>query len=302
MRPVLRPGLRMVRAPSGSPALVEHDRVYPLDETTAGLLDRLDGMADETGVLGDAPHHGTATAWRRLRAAGIVVDLEAPARMVRDLEQARRPAALHEAAALVAHEPATAERSWTLRLRCTVAVTGHGAVTDRLVTLLGQAGVRTVLDGSPDSAADVTVLTHDHEPPADALEALLRAGRCHLPAGMRGTAGLVGPFVVPGTTPCLRCVDLTRCQTDRAWGVLRDRLSAPAGGRTAGTPASGVVTGAVAALAASEVLARVEGRVPATVGATATVSLHRPLPTLRSWPVQPGCGCAWDSCLDGRGQ
>jgi hypothetical protein len=53
------------------------------------------------------------------------------------------------------------------------------------------------------------------------------------------------------------------------------------------------VTTAVAALAAAEVLARVEGRAAVTTGATASLTLAEPLPSLRRWPVQPACGCAW---------
>jgi hypothetical protein len=227
---------------------------------------------------------------------------------VRDLDEAARAKALPEATALVAHDPSTAEQRWRLRRRARVSVTGHGAVSAALVELLQRAGVgRVAADDRGgavcDDDADVTVLSGDHEPRTDVAEHLMREGRAHLVAGMRGTAGTVGPFVLPGTTPCLRCVDLTRCQLDPAWAAVRDQLSAterPTG--SPAPPASAVVTRAVAALAAAEVLAHLEGRAVVTAGASAALSLVEPWPVLRHWPVQQACGCSWHAFTAPRGQ
>ncbi|MDQ4086258.1 MAG: thiamine biosynthesis protein ThiF, partial [Actinomycetota bacterium] len=56
------------------------------------------------------------------------------------------------------------------------------------------------------------------------------------------------------------------------------------------------------ALAAAEVLAHVDGRRTATAGATASLSLLDPWPTLRPWPMHPACGCAWHTFSAARGQ
>jgi bacteriocin biosynthesis cyclodehydratase domain-containing protein len=160
-----------------------------------------------------------------------------------------------------------------------------------------------VQGGDGPAEADVTVLTHDHEPGAETVARLLRDGRPHLVVGVRGVDGVVGPLVLPGTTCCLRCVDLCRAAGDPGWAGLREQLAAPApvSGAIA-VPASAVTTTALAALAAADVLALLEGRRPATLGATVTLSLHRPLPTVRSWPAHPACGCTWDAHTSGRGQ
>jgi len=303
MRPVLRPGLRLLCSASGRTVLVEHDRVYPLDEATAAPLRRLDGILGEPAVLADAAADDDApAAWARLKEAGVVVDLEEPTGLVRDLDVAARTQGLHEAAALMAHDPAGTAQRWRLRREARVVVAGAGAVATPLRRLLQDAGVgdvrglRDARDTGPDRTAahepDLTVLADDHEPATDVVERLMRAGLPHLVAGMRGDAGIVGPLVLPGATPCLRCVDLTRCQHDREWAGVRDRLSRPDLSATP-APAAGVVTTAVAALAASEVLAQVERRSPATTGTTATLTLAAPVPTLRRWPLQPACGCAW---------
>lgn len=312
MRPVLRPGLRLHRDPSGRAVLVERDTVYPLDDVTANLLGDLDGLRDDTTLLRDHAGAESAAAWRRLLDSGVVVDVEAPTRLVRGMDATARGHALPDATAVVAHGPAVADRCWDLRRRATVAVDGQGVLTAGLASVLRRVGVGTVLVGAVPvrsgltgarSAAALTVLTYDHEPPTSTVEHLMREGRVHLVAGMRGTEGVVGPLVRPGATSCLRCVDLARCAADRRWGPLRDQLAAPAAAAGTGVaPASSVVVTAATALAAAEVLAHLEGRTPVTLDATASMSLHRPLPVVSSWPVQPACGCAWHAEMAAREQ
>jgi bacteriocin biosynthesis cyclodehydratase domain-containing protein len=176
-------------------------------------------------------------------------------------------------------------------------VCGGGIVAVSLLRLLHDAGVGDLGEArgtGPDHRGDpdLTVLVDDHEPATDVLDRLMRAGLPHLVAGMRGDTGVVGPLVLPGATPCLRCVDLTRRQQDRQWAGVREQLSHPER-PVVPAPTPAVVTTAVAALAASDVLARLEGRTAATTGATASLTLAAPLPSMRRWPVQPACGCAW---------
>jgi bacteriocin biosynthesis cyclodehydratase domain-containing protein len=292
MRPVLRPGLRLHEDPQGRAALVERDRVYRLDAVTAALVSRLDGVLDEATLLRRHPGPDAAAAWDRLRESRVVVDVEAPAELVRCLPQAVRAQAMPEASALLADDPATARGRWQRRRAATVVVAGDGVAAGGLVSLLRRSAVGAVHTVQGYDGADVTVLAHDHEPGADTVARLMRDSRAHLLVGMRGTEGVVGPFVRPGATPCTRCVDLARAAADPAWGALRDRLAAP-GPRITPTPAGAAVTATLAALAAADVLAELEGRDPATLGRTLAVSLRQPVPTDRRWPTDPACGCAW---------
>jgi bacteriocin biosynthesis cyclodehydratase domain-containing protein len=304
MRPVLRPGLRLVHQPCGGAALVERHAVYRLDPVTSDLLTALDGLCDHAALLARHPQpEAAAAAWDRLARAGVVVDVETPARLAREVDEGVRPHALREATAVLAYDPAGAETTWRRRRRARVAVHGRGALTDPIVQLLHRAAVGV---GQPDEAAapaDLTVLTGDHEPAADVVERLMREGRPHLVARLRGVEGLVGPLVLPGTTTCLRCIDLGRQMRDPAWGTVRDQIATPdPTSRLTATPASGVVVAAAAALAVAEVLAHVEGRRPSALGTTSTLSLHRPVPEATTWPVQPSCGCAWQEHSTARGQ
>jgi hypothetical protein len=301
-RPALRPGLRLLHDASGGLVLADGDRLQPLAGTAGALLRRLDGydgIPREEDVLGPSPGTDALSTWARLLRTGVVVDVELPALLVRDLDASARAAALVEATALVAEDPAGAERRWRRRRSTTVVVVGRGAASTGLVRLLERTGVAVATgpDGERHPRPDVTVLSYDHEPPTDAVERLMRDGLLHLVAGMRGVAGHVGPFVRPGSTPCLRCVDLTRSHTEHGWSALREQLSYPPSRRagTAASPAAGPVTTATVAFTAAEVLAVVDGRTPATAEATAVFRPGDPLPALRTWPAHPLCGCTWQT-------
>jgi hypothetical protein len=110
----------------------------------------------------------------------------------------------------------------------------------------------------------------------------------HLVADVRGRTGIVGPFVVPGRTGCLRCADLHRRDADPAWPVLAAQLT------TAGTPSGGATTTCLltAVTAALQVLAYLDGAAaPVTLGATLELRPPDPVPVLRRWPAHPSCGC-----------
>jgi bacteriocin biosynthesis cyclodehydratase domain-containing protein len=297
MRPVLRPGLRLVRALSGEPVLVDGDQTYALDAAAADLLAGLDGQRHVSAVLGAEPDATARLAWARLADAQVVVDAEAPAALARSLGDPVPAAALREASALVAVDPAGAPARWARRRAATVTLVGTGAVTAPLAALLHEAGLRRARRDhtSAPAAADLTVLVHDHEPPVDLVEHLTRESRTHLVAGRRGTRAVVGPLVRPGSTPCLRCTDLARGAESPGWARVREPLSHPTPSGVLAEPVSAALVAAVAAAAAAEVLAYVEGAAPALTATTATFGPASVLPVLRSWATQPACGCSWQA-------
>lgn len=155
-----------------------------------------------------------------------------------------------------------------------------------------RARVRTAADDVPPDVA-VTV-ARDAVDPAHAL-ALLSADVPHLPVVVREADALVGPFVAPtragstGPAPCLRCLDLHRAAADPAWPVVLAQLTARRRPPVAGPTA--VLACVVGGLAAAEVLARVDGGHPRTVGAQYGVAVPDATPRLHRWPVHPECGC-----------
>lgn len=127
---------------------------------------------------------------------------------------------------------------------------------------------------------------------------LLSAGVPHLVARVRETVGQVGPLVVPGSTGCLRCLDLHRCDRDPAWPLVAAQLDHPAptrGGPPAELPCDVALAAAVAAHAALATLARIDEPETPSPLSDAMLELRLPhaTPRRRSWEPHPVCGCRW---------
>jgi ThiF family len=175
---------------------------------------------------------------------------------------------------------------------------GVGGFTARdLGAPRAEAAARVLRDLVPEvrtSAADRTrpdvVVTVEHGV-ADAARArtLMAAEIVHLSVVVREADLLVGPLVRPGTSPCLRCVDLHRAEADPAWPVLAAQLAAAAPGRIVAEES--VLAAVGGALTAAAVLAELDGRVPAVVGASFEVALPDAVPRLRRLLLRPDCGC-----------
>jgi ThiF family len=138
------------------------------------------------------------------------------------------------------------------------------------------------------AAADVVVLARPWAASDPLVAGIHRAGIPHLVATVRGQTGVVGPFVVPGVTSCLRCADLHRRDADPRWPGFAAQLTA------GDTPASGatVVCLLTAVAAAVQVLAFLDGAgAPAALEATMEFSPPDLLPRVRTWPGHPDCDC-----------
>lgn len=140
------------------------------------------------------------------------------------------------------------------------------------------------------SSADADLPWTDPERADD----LLADGVPHLAVAVAGSAALVGPFVVPGRTACLWCLDHRHRDADPAWPALVDqlRLHHPRSRASLGIAAS-----AAAALAVAQVLQLVDDG-PAAAPATYDAQIELRAPDLLAMrrPVarHPVCGCGWD--------
>lgn len=146
------------------------------------------------------------------------------------------------------------------------------------------------LDREPLVRPDLVVLAPVPGDPQDDARELVLDGVPHLRTEVRATTGVVGPLVLPGRTPCLRCLDLTRADLDPTWPALSAQLSAGARGRQA---CDGPLALAVASQAAMQVLAMLDGTTdPAALSGTLELTLPDWRWRRRSWPLHADCGCA----------
>ena len=151
---------------------------------------------------------------------------------------------------------------------------------------------------------DVVVLTGRAVIDPNEADQLLGQGIAHLPVTLVETTATIGPLVVPGGGPCLRCVDLHRADHDRAWPVMAAQLMTPAGARQRVAPACDVVLAtAAASLASLQVLAWIQTRHGESAETSAApvvepgvaYSLRLPWgrPRRRTYTIHPQCGCGW---------
>lgn len=154
------------------------------------------------------------------------------------------------------------------------------------IDALGRAapGTRT----RPAPSPDIVVLAAPGPLDPSVPSALVRERVPHLFACVRETTAIVGPFVRPGESSCLRCLDLHRTDRDASW----PRIAAQLAGPPQGVEACDVVLATAAAChAAFQILAHIDGADCTTVDGTLELTLPDWRWRRRSWSQHPGCAC-----------
>jgi hypothetical protein len=175
------------------------------------------------------------------------------------------------------------------RAAAAVSVEAAGQEAADAVRLLRAAGCQVV---SPDEAS-VAVVIAEGEPRRDLVDAHLRQGHVHLPVAATPRGFVLGPFVVPGSTACLRCVDAHLGTHDPRRAVVVEQLAGLAAG-----PRDPALAAIATAWAVRDVLAYVDGDQPSTWSATVEVGPDLE-PVRRAWARHPHCGCSWDLAAAG---
>lgn len=163
-----------------------------------------------------------------------------------------------------------------------VWVQGAGALVADVERVLMAAGAQVRED------AELVLVVSDGEPLRAEADERMRTGRPHLVVGGSAYGFTLGPFVVPGLTACLRCVDAHRGEHDPRRAVVVEQLH----GRGAG-PDDEPLRTLAAAWAVRDAVTYLDGGRPATW--SATVALGADLdPVRHPWRRHAHCGCAWD--------
>jgi hypothetical protein len=260
----------------------------------ADVISLLDGSRDRTEVVAEAGRRGVpAVVSERvltvLAAAGALIDFPAPLLRSVPAELRRRLRPVLAAASVACQDGDGGARLFARRSATTVAVSGAGPVAESLADLLTRSGL-AARRGLPADSGEVDLLVLvGHQSPSQTAE-LLRSARPHLVVTASEGIGVVGPLVWPGSTACLRCLDLTRAERDPAWPLVLAQLSC----RSVDPPACDpVLAAAVAAQSAAIVVAFADGGPLAQAAVNGTLELVAPgwQWRRRSWRPHPACCC-----------
>jgi bacteriocin biosynthesis cyclodehydratase domain-containing protein len=176
------------------------------------------------------------------------------------------------------------------RARCRVHVDAPDGVLAALLRLVGETGLR--LTRSP-AEASVALVWSEGEPPRAQLDDWMRSGTPHLVVRETSGGPLLGPYVVPGATACLRCVDAHLGEHDpRRALVVEQVATTPPLRPVEPDPA---LRALAVAWAVRDLTTAAEGEVPATW--SATVALGVLPPTVTTYRRHLHCGCAWSEDL-----
>ncbi len=155
---------------------------------------------------------------------------------------------------------------------------------DLLTRTCATAGLRLA------ASADTRMVATVGEPRRGLSDELVRDDVAHVWLTVHPQAVRIGPFVEPGRTACLRCVDAHLGDRDaRRATVLHQLEELPAAPYGDWDP---LLVQLAAAWAVRDVVRRLDGRPPALRSASVTVSADLEV-TRRDWLRHPHCGCAW---------
>jgi bacteriocin biosynthesis cyclodehydratase domain-containing protein len=300
-QPALRPGVRVTRRADG-------ELQVGLDASLAVVAPDTSDTRAVLGALRDGlppPPPGqlplpAARLCAQLLARGLVVDGAglAVALAGADGEEQRRGAA-----AVFAAEGDRAADVLARRRAAAVEVVSPGLPghARRLAGLLGAGGIGGLTVGTDGGARrrrsrsgtvpGAVVHLDSTEPDRSLVDGWVRADRPHL--FVSATEGLVrvGPFVVPGSTACLRCVDAHLAERDPRRCLVVQQYADRADERSE-VPVDAALLDLAVAYAARDLLSWVDGRRPRTWSTTVLLDAGLGLEEVR-WLRHAGCGCSW---------
>jgi bacteriocin biosynthesis cyclodehydratase domain-containing protein len=302
-RLLLRPGLHVLRRSSGELQVgldPRHAVVLDDDAEARALLDRL-----RTGATDADPSARDRELLRLLADSGLLVDADTLLPLIPTGAPTPAGAAPRtDVAALAAVAGAQAAPMLELRAAGDVELVHSGnplsrALVEQLGSLLTAVGVHPrapVRSPGTGCGATLAVLVTVGEPEREYVDGWVREGTPHLLLRFTEGHATLGPYVVPGRTACLRCVDAHHTDTDPAWPLLV-RQYAAASARTRDDTVPEPVDTLLAALAvawtAREVTSALEGRGPGSLSTTIRLDPHLTALETQAWSRHPGCGCAW---------
>jgi len=213
----------------------------------------------------------------------LLADLRAGRAATPETQTGHRALARLAGAGLLDDLERRAERARS-RAGVSVGVDAPGDLIHPALDRLHAAGLEVA--GGAESPSVLLVL-RDGPVPRPHLDRCLRDGTPHLVVSTEPGAVSVGPFVEPGRSACVRCVDAHLEIVDPRRGLLLEQVDVA-------VPREPALHAVALAWAVADLVTWAEGGTPSTW--SATTRLDAALDVRRTaWARHPGCGCAWDA-------
>ncbi len=194
--------------------------------------------------------------------------------------------------ALLAQSGPDAVRRHAARATSPIAVEAPAGLKAVVKALLDQAGLCIASDAQEPAAHLIMV---GGAIDRDRLDPFVRSSTPHLVVAGDAAGVRVGPFVSPGVTACLRCVDAHESLRDERLPLLLAQAAEQTRHRPG--PRDPVLDQLALSWAVRDLARFVEGDQPSTWSTTVDVG-PTGTPTVTAWGRHPYCGCAWDGFLD----
>ncbi len=215
-------------------------------------------------------------------------DLEAVARRTGLLPPEHEALLRELAPALVSKNP-SAPISHDLAAAPAITVRGDGSFAEAMRTHLKLARVPSAAHDAP---PDLVILVEQFLGPTARGQSLLSDGIPHLPVRLTDRHLYVGPFVPPGGSPCLSCVELHTLDIDPVLQILAAQLAN--GAPAAATDTCAWFASTLAVATAIQYRASTH-RMVDLVGVRLRYPVHdrilAPVPTVEHIPSHVDCGC-----------
>lgn len=288
-RPLLRPGIRVCRRRDGELQVGLDPRLAVVAPDLPSVRLILDGLRN--GVAPPAPP-GLDAAGVRLCAAllekGLVVDADVLLPWVADPDSERAAGLAYAVSAAGLDADAVLSRRQGVGVR--LVSVGLDAAAARCTELLVASGL---------GSGDDVVLHVGGEPDRSVVDEWVRADLPHHFLVVSEGFVRVGPFVVPGRTACLRCVDAHHTERDPRRSLALHQYAEAQGPRDGlPEPVPADLLELALGFVVRDLVGWVDGQRPAAWSTTVEVDPGLALPR-RQWPRHPGCGCAWDLAVAG---
>ena len=141
---------------------------------------------------------------------------------------------------------------------------------------------------APDTSLNPDLAVSTEVIPSQLLQRWMSEGTAHLGLGQLIQSSFqIGPFVKPGTTPCLRCLELWRSSTNPRYQNLEilNSIARP-------LEISASAVSAIAGIVVLQICEFAINQQSSLLGASVNIDLLKPLtPEFEYWKPNPECGC-----------